>query len=323
LNAIDALSLVGVSAEWVAAMAAHPADFQRFLRQYKRTIAPFVHPDSAPSPSLAEKAAQINAAFDLLQGMQLDTLAEAMRSFASTFSRPRRELLDDLAALNARCRQLTEQARQTTAKAEALVSKERKEMDLSERRIWSDLFEFYSAQLRTVPSRVHEGRHLVRIIDLRGVRFISTPLTRGVTNGEAQVFWVDDTDRLQGQGAFNGAGTSEQQLIEASHPGDKESSNDTKNCGRVIGFLKRQKLPRAAFNWLNDADSVTLEDIVTQCANRLAQSGAYDPADEKGGDLIVVALQPIPEYKFRMTAAPIDRILSAPLESLFSETQQL
>lgn len=97
-GAIEALSLIGLSASWIGALAAHPALFKQYLRDQKRISAKVVHPEPNQT-ELSNKAGDIYPAFDLLEATDDDSLAKAMREFADKFSVPRVEVLNLIATL--------------------------------------------------------------------------------------------------------------------------------------------------------------------------------------------------------------------------------
>ena len=97
-GAIEALSLIGLSASWIGALAAHPALFKQYLRDQKRISAKVVHPEPNRT-ELSNKAGDIYPAFDLLEATDDELLARAMQEFSDKFSVPRVEVINLISSL--------------------------------------------------------------------------------------------------------------------------------------------------------------------------------------------------------------------------------
>jgi len=167
-GAIEALSLIGLSASWIGALATHPGLFKQYLREYKRTSSRVVHPDLGET-ALSQRAADIYSAFDLLNETDDDSLVKAMREYTDKFSIPRVEALNLISSL----KREIENAKQELAVEKSVSEALKKAKDRPDDGGLNVLLNFLQSQFQQPEDDLGGGK-IIKITDLVGKLFYTS-----------------------------------------------------------------------------------------------------------------------------------------------------
>lgn len=167
-GAIKALSLIGLSANWIGAFAAYPTLFKQYLREHKRNSARVIHPDQGQT-GLSKMAGDIYPAFDLLNEIDDDSLSKSMREFTDKFSVPRVEALSYISSLKINLSTLEQQLTDEKTKNENW----QKMADRPNDNGISVLLDTLQSQFKQ-PEDQPDGGKVIHITDLTGKLFYTS-----------------------------------------------------------------------------------------------------------------------------------------------------
>ena len=299
-GAIEALSLIGLSAIWIGALAAHPAVFKQYLREQKRNSARLVHPDQGQT-DLSKRAAEIYGAFDLLSETDDVSLSKAMRQFTDKFSVPRVEVLNLISSLKAEKEKAEAKLRTEVSERKKAEEKNKKEPVNHDA---SNFLALLTSQFNSPEVMTKDKGQMKHITDLANTDFHTTlsifPDDEYPERVIASVsfYHVSPGGEVFRSQPILGFPNSKSELeIKAAFASQDSAKSDGTRTGEVIGFVQSSAEMDNASNdyetpFFPKYDPDTNEELkkksssdafIQACLKEMRPKGLFVPPDEQAG----------------------------------------